>query len=182
MYNQKPIKKLFILKIASFVSDLTEHALYVAVKDRRVRPPLSKLSQMYPHQLLVLIMDMWEGEPQAVRGFPFSLCFFNSSIFYSHFCDRGPRWIGLWMYCQHISFDNRIRTVYSNWVYLIIQIIIMKADEFIRYTSTFFQSNLWICFIKKLVFGTYMYWVTRAWDCVYCVWRCTIKEYTIVSG
>lgn len=45
--------------------DLTEHALYVAVKDRRVRPPLSKLSQMYPHQLLVLIMDMWEGEPQA---------------------------------------------------------------------------------------------------------------------
>ncbi|KAF1801275.1 kinase-like domain-containing protein [Mucor lusitanicus] len=43
--------------------DLTEHALYVAVKDHRTRPPLGKLSQIYPHQLLVLIMEMWESDP-----------------------------------------------------------------------------------------------------------------------
>ncbi|KAI8076065.1 hypothetical protein BDF21DRAFT_422498 [Thamnidium elegans] len=44
--------------------DLTEHALYVAVRDHRTRPPLGKLSQIYPHQLLVLLMEMWEGESQ----------------------------------------------------------------------------------------------------------------------
>ncbi|CAO3637004.1 unnamed protein product [Mucor fragilis] len=43
--------------------DLTEHALYVAVKDHRTRPPLGKLSQIYPHQLLVLIMEMWDSDP-----------------------------------------------------------------------------------------------------------------------
>ncbi|KAI8354571.1 kinase-like domain-containing protein [Choanephora cucurbitarum] len=42
--------------------DLTEHALYVAVKEHHTRPPLGKLSQIYPHQLLMLIMEMWEGE------------------------------------------------------------------------------------------------------------------------
>lgn len=48
--------------------DLTEHALYVAVKDHRTRPPLGKLSQIYPHQLLVLLMEMWEGESQLVNN------------------------------------------------------------------------------------------------------------------
>ncbi|GAN04816.1 kinase-like protein [Mucor ambiguus] len=43
--------------------DLTEHALYVAVKDHRTRPPLGKLSQIYPHQLLLLIMEMWDSDP-----------------------------------------------------------------------------------------------------------------------
>ncbi|RCH85024.1 hypothetical protein CU097_007596 [Rhizopus azygosporus] len=44
--------------------DMSEHALYVAVKEQRIRPPLGKLSQLYPHQLLLLIMEMWEGEPR----------------------------------------------------------------------------------------------------------------------
>lgn len=66
--------------------DLTEHALYVAVKDHRVRPPLGKLSQIYPHQLLVLIMDMWEGEAQSVKCLiEFLVCYiFISSIFFSY--------------------------------------------------------------------------------------------------
>ncbi|KAG2202866.1 hypothetical protein INT46_007546 [Mucor plumbeus] len=46
--------------------ELTEHALYVAVKDHRTRPPLGKLSQIYPHQLLVLIMEMWDSDPTMV--------------------------------------------------------------------------------------------------------------------
>lgn len=46
---------------------MSEHALYVAVKEQRIRPPLGKLSQLYPHQLLLLIMEMWEGEPRLVR-------------------------------------------------------------------------------------------------------------------
>ncbi|KAI8644127.1 kinase-like domain-containing protein [Parasitella parasitica] len=42
--------------------DLTEHALYAAVRDDKIRPPLGKLSKIYPQQLLVLIMEMWESD------------------------------------------------------------------------------------------------------------------------
>ncbi|KAF7728128.1 hypothetical protein EC973_006643 [Apophysomyces ossiformis] len=43
--------------------NLSEHALYVQVKDNDVRPPLGKLVQLYPRNLLILITEMWEGEP-----------------------------------------------------------------------------------------------------------------------
>ncbi|KAG1056007.1 hypothetical protein G6F43_002077 [Rhizopus delemar] len=46
--------------------ELSEHALYSAVKDQRIRPPLGKLSQVYPYPLLMLIMEMWEGEARLV--------------------------------------------------------------------------------------------------------------------
>lgn len=46
--------------------DLAEHALYVAVKEHDIRPPISKLTHLYPRNLLVLIMEMWETDPSLV--------------------------------------------------------------------------------------------------------------------
>ncbi|CAO3643129.1 unnamed protein product [Mucor fragilis] len=43
--------------------NLAEHALYVAVKDHDIRPPISKLTNLYPRNLLVLVMEMWETDP-----------------------------------------------------------------------------------------------------------------------
>ncbi|KAI9366386.1 kinase-like domain-containing protein [Pilaira anomala] len=43
--------------------NLAEHALYAAVKQHDVRPPISKLTGLYPRNLLVLIMEMWETDP-----------------------------------------------------------------------------------------------------------------------
>ncbi|KAG2203465.1 hypothetical protein INT47_008192 [Mucor saturninus] len=43
--------------------NLAEHALYVAVKQHEVRPPISKLTGLYPRNLLVLVMEMWETDP-----------------------------------------------------------------------------------------------------------------------
>ncbi|KAL9545686.1 hypothetical protein PS6_008097 [Mucor atramentarius] len=43
--------------------NLAEHALYVAVKEHDIRPPISKLTHLYPRNLLVLIMEMWETDP-----------------------------------------------------------------------------------------------------------------------
>ncbi|KAI8889246.1 kinase-like protein [Backusella circina FSU 941] len=43
--------------------NMTEHALYIAVKQHDIRPPISKLTSIYPRNLLVLIMEMWETDP-----------------------------------------------------------------------------------------------------------------------
>ncbi|KAG0755286.1 hypothetical protein G6F57_009174 [Rhizopus arrhizus] len=43
--------------------DLSEHELYEAVKHHDVRPPISQLTNLYPRNLLVLIMEMWETDP-----------------------------------------------------------------------------------------------------------------------
>ncbi|OBZ83832.1 hypothetical protein A0J61_08116 [Choanephora cucurbitarum] len=43
--------------------NLSEHALYTAVKQHDVRPPMTKLTSLYPRNLLVLIMEMWETDP-----------------------------------------------------------------------------------------------------------------------
>lgn len=72
---------------------MTEHALYVAVRDHRTRPPLGKLSQIYPHQLLVLLMEMWEGESQLVAYFIF---FLQSHLIFFYYSDL--QWIKLSMY------------------------------------------------------------------------------------
>lgn len=48
--------------------DLAEHALYAAVKDHDIRPPISKLTNSYPRNLLVLIMEMWETDPSLVNA------------------------------------------------------------------------------------------------------------------
>jgi hypothetical protein len=45
---------------------MAEHALYVAVKDHDIRPPISKLTNLYPRNLLVLVMEMWETDPALV--------------------------------------------------------------------------------------------------------------------
>jgi hypothetical protein len=45
---------------------MTEHALYIAVKQHDIRPPISKLTNIYPRNLLVLIMEMWEADPSLV--------------------------------------------------------------------------------------------------------------------
>ncbi|KAI9496624.1 kinase-like domain-containing protein [Zychaea mexicana] len=42
--------------------DLSEHQLYVKVRDQDARPPLAKLINYYPRNLLVLITEMWEGD------------------------------------------------------------------------------------------------------------------------
>lgn len=67
-----------------YTLDLTEHALYVAVRDHRKRPPLGKLSQIYPHQLLILLMEMWEGESHLVKKTHISSVImpFISSLFF----------------------------------------------------------------------------------------------------
>ncbi|ORZ02689.1 kinase-like domain-containing protein [Syncephalastrum racemosum] len=44
--------------------DLSEHALYVKVKEHDARPPLAKLIHFYPRNLLILITEMWEGDPR----------------------------------------------------------------------------------------------------------------------
>lgn len=48
-------------------TDLAEHALYLAVKDHDIRPPISKLTALYPRNLLVLVMEMWETDPSLVK-------------------------------------------------------------------------------------------------------------------
>lgn len=48
--------------------DLAEHALYVAVKQHDIRPPMSKLTTLYPRNLLVLVMEMWETDPSIVKS------------------------------------------------------------------------------------------------------------------
>lgn len=48
--------------------DMAEHALYVAVKDHDIRPPMSKLTNIYPRNLLVLVMEMWETDPTLVSA------------------------------------------------------------------------------------------------------------------
>ncbi|ORE07501.1 kinase-like protein [Rhizopus microsporus var. microsporus] len=43
--------------------DYSEHELYEAVKYHDARPPISQLTNIYPRNLLVLIMEMWETNP-----------------------------------------------------------------------------------------------------------------------
>ncbi|KAI8388347.1 kinase-like domain-containing protein [Radiomyces spectabilis] len=43
--------------------ELSEHALYVEVKERNMRPPTAELFHMYPRTLMNLITDMWTGDP-----------------------------------------------------------------------------------------------------------------------
>ncbi|CAO3663834.1 unnamed protein product [Rhizopus microsporus] len=43
--------------------DYSEHELYEAVKYHDARPPISQLTSIYPRNLLVLIMEMWETNP-----------------------------------------------------------------------------------------------------------------------
>lgn len=65
---QSMIHCLFIVESSSHVitTDLAEHALYLAVKDHDIRPPISKLTALYPRNLLVLVMEMWETDPSLV--------------------------------------------------------------------------------------------------------------------
>ncbi|KAJ8663927.1 hypothetical protein O0I10_000202 [Lichtheimia ornata] len=42
--------------------DLSEHALYIKVRDEDWRPPLDRLINYYPKNLLVLIIDMWQSD------------------------------------------------------------------------------------------------------------------------
>ncbi|KAI8343435.1 kinase-like domain-containing protein [Chlamydoabsidia padenii] len=42
--------------------DLSEHALYIQVKEHGVRPPTAKLFASYPKSLLLLITEMWQNE------------------------------------------------------------------------------------------------------------------------
>lgn len=37
------------------------------MRDHHLRPPLGKLTRIYPQPLLILIMDMWETEPHLVN-------------------------------------------------------------------------------------------------------------------
>jgi hypothetical protein len=64
----KVCKIVVFNKFTFLCLDLTEHALYVAVRDHEIRPPISKLTNMYPRNLLVLIMEMWETDPLLVRA------------------------------------------------------------------------------------------------------------------
>ncbi|KAL1936524.1 hypothetical protein VTP01DRAFT_658 [Rhizomucor pusillus] len=43
--------------------DLNVHAIYTLVRDKDERPPLSKLINLYPRRLLLLITEMWNGNP-----------------------------------------------------------------------------------------------------------------------
>jgi len=43
--------------------NLTEHQLYVEVRDHGVRPPMEKLRMKYPPELLQLIEEMWQADP-----------------------------------------------------------------------------------------------------------------------
>ncbi|KAJ1973071.1 hypothetical protein H4R35_004318, partial [Dimargaris xerosporica] len=43
--------------------DMTEHQLYIQVRDRNYRPSLTKLKR-YPKKLLELIQDMWAQDPK----------------------------------------------------------------------------------------------------------------------
>ncbi|KAI9487809.1 MAG: kinase-like domain-containing protein [Benjaminiella poitrasii] len=43
--------------------NFAEPALYAAVKEHDIRPPMSKITNLYPRNLLVLIMEMWETNP-----------------------------------------------------------------------------------------------------------------------
>ncbi|KAI7881614.1 kinase-like protein [Lichtheimia hyalospora FSU 10163] len=45
--------------------DLSEHALYIKVRDEDWRPPLDRLINYYPKNLLVLIIDMWQSDSSA---------------------------------------------------------------------------------------------------------------------
>ena len=44
--------------------DMSEHQLYKQVRDHNVRPNLDKLVRRYPSNLLVLISQMWDADPQ----------------------------------------------------------------------------------------------------------------------
>jgi hypothetical protein len=59
-----PLHLYKFIKNYYYVPDLAEHALYVAVKQHDIRPPISKLTTLYPRNLLVLVMEMWETDPQ----------------------------------------------------------------------------------------------------------------------
>ncbi|KAI8060800.1 kinase-like domain-containing protein [Gongronella butleri] len=50
--------------------DLSEHALYVQVKDHCLRPPLGNLISIYPNSLLHLITEMWETDPSRRPSMP----------------------------------------------------------------------------------------------------------------
>ncbi|GAA5810942.1 hypothetical protein MFLAVUS_004370 [Mucor flavus] len=43
--------------------DLSAHALQVAVQQHEIRPPMTKLTGLYPRNLLVLVIEMWETDP-----------------------------------------------------------------------------------------------------------------------
>lgn len=47
--------------------DLSAHALQVAVKQHEIRPPMTKLTGLYPRNLLVLVIEMWETDPSLVK-------------------------------------------------------------------------------------------------------------------
>ncbi|KAL0077248.1 hypothetical protein J3Q64DRAFT_1295823 [Phycomyces blakesleeanus] len=44
---------------------MSEHALYVQVKQYDKRPPVSRLVSVYPRNLLILVTEMWEGNPSV---------------------------------------------------------------------------------------------------------------------
>lgn len=50
-----------------FFIGLSEHALYIKVRDEDCRPPLDRLIGYYPKNLLVLIIDMWQSDSSMVR-------------------------------------------------------------------------------------------------------------------
>jgi len=43
--------------------DMTEHQLYIQVRDNGVRPPMAKLKK-YPQSMLDLIEEMWQTDPK----------------------------------------------------------------------------------------------------------------------
>ncbi|KAI9303304.1 kinase-like domain-containing protein [Cunninghamella echinulata] len=43
--------------------DLSEHALYIQVKEHHLRPQMATLLPIYPKSLLILITEMWQNEP-----------------------------------------------------------------------------------------------------------------------
>lgn len=51
-----------ILMTIFYYADLSEHALYIQVKEHDVRPPTAKLFASYPKSLLLLITEMWQHE------------------------------------------------------------------------------------------------------------------------
>lgn len=69
--------------------DLAGHALYVAVKQHDIRPPMSKLTSLYPRNLLVLVMEMWETDPSLVKKTPPYIYIFIlfSNTFYNIYSD-----------------------------------------------------------------------------------------------
>ncbi|KAI9313050.1 kinase-like domain-containing protein [Dichotomocladium elegans] len=44
---------------------LSEHALYARVRNENCRPPLIKLTEYCPRDLLLLITHMWDGDPEV---------------------------------------------------------------------------------------------------------------------